>query len=70
VSASVKRKIPPYPVFTFAGTLTDDTITTVLGIKLTAKEVDDILLRNFEQNLEAGNEIMRRLRAEADSKKH
>lgn len=70
MSASIKRKIPPYPVFKDGGVLTDESVITVLDIKLTAQKFDDMMLRNFERNLEAGNEIMRRLRAEADSKKH
>jgi hypothetical protein len=70
MSASIKRKIAPYPVFVDGGLLTDESVITILGIKLTAQEVDDIMLRDFERNLEAGNEIIRRLQAEAASKKH
>jgi hypothetical protein len=56
---TLKRKTKPYPMFVDGGPLTDDTIVTFLGIKMTAKQVDDILLRDFERSLERGNEIMR-----------
>jgi hypothetical protein len=61
-----KRKTEPYLVFVDADPLTDDTIVTILGMKMTAKEVDDILLRDFERNLEKGNEIMRCLKTKID----
>jgi hypothetical protein len=57
----------PYPVIQMAGILTSDTpCMTKVYPDMTCGEWDDMLLANFEKNLERGNEVMRRLQKEQD----